>query len=169
MNSREEDLQLFVSWEEGNNHSTPVLPLLKGDESYFSTRSSRRSWREPRDVPAPALGAAGCSVPGRRAKRLWEPPQPGISQTSHVSFLPRSHGTGTETAEAQPQQEKFHLSREGREAPARELGHRRNKLRCPGMDQTQVKQMDSGSFVGFLNENKIHFRSDLSNQSVLLC
>lgn len=45
----------------------------------------------------------------------------------------------------------------------------RNKLRCPGMDQTQVKQMDSGSFVGFLNENKIHFRSDLSNQSVLLC
>lgn len=31
MNSREEDLQLFVSWEEGNNHSTSVLPLLKGD------------------------------------------------------------------------------------------------------------------------------------------
>lgn len=43
------------------------------------------------------------------------------------------------------------------------------QLRCPGMDQTQVKQMDSGSFVGFLNENKIHFMSDLSNQSVLLC
>lgn len=45
----------------------------------------------------------------------------------------------------------------------------RNKLRYPGMHQTQVKQMDSGSFVGFLNENKIHFRSNLSNQSVLLC
>lgn len=114
---------------------------------------------EQQDALSQAGGPRGCGSPLGRAS----------ARQVMFHFSPRSHGRGTETAEAQPQQEKFHLSEEGREAPASELGHRRNKLRCPGMDQTQVKQMDSGSFVGFLNENKIHFRSDLSNQSVLLC
>lgn len=121
MNSREEDLQLFVSWEKGNNHSTSVLPLLKGD----GLRSSRRSWSEPREAPAPALVAPGCSIPARGAKGLWETPWSGINQTSQVSLLTRSQGRGTERAEARQQWEKVHLSREEGEASAGELGQGR--------------------------------------------
>lgn len=114
-------------------------------------------------MPAPALGAAGCSVPARRAK--------GAPSAGHVRFLffPRAREG------AQGQQRLSHSRRNsicqgGAGGTSQQTGSReRNKLRYPGMDQTQVKQMNSGSFVGLLNENKIHFRSDLSNQSVLLC
>lgn len=97
----------------------------------------------PREGPAPALGAAGCSVPARKAKGLWETPQSAISQTSQVSFLPRCQGRGTETAEGQQQQKKFPLSREGWVAPAGKLGH--------GGEATQVPWdgPDTGEANGF--------------------
>lgn len=65
-----------------------------------------------------------------------------LGRTRQVSVLPKSQGRGTGTAEAQPQQEKFHLSgRGGRHQPANWVtGEKQAQVPWDGSDTGEANE-----------------------------